>query len=362
MISRRAQLVDASGIRKVFDLAAKLKNPINLSIGQPDFDVPEEFKQKVIKAVKDGKNKYTVTQGIQELRDEIRSFLINRRVNVDDIFISSGVSGGILLSLLAVTDPGDEIIVSDPYFVMYKHLAGLLGLKIKYVDTYPDFKFTAERLDAVISERTKLVFINSPSNPTGCVLNSRELKDLGEVLNKFSPVAIFDEIYSEFDYEKEHGCLSEFYERTVILNGFSKSHAMTGWRIGYAAGPKDIIEQMIKIQQYTFVCSPSIIQYGALGAINGFLNDILKEYRKKRDIVFELLKDKFDVMKPQGAFYIFPKAPDGDGEGFVSRAIKNNVLIIPGSIFSEKDTHFRISFASSLDIIKKGCKILNKLV
>ena len=361
MISRRALSVDASGIRKVFELASQLKDPINFSIGQPDFDVPEEARERAVEAIRKGKNKYTVTQGIPELREEIGDNLRHKNIPFEDVFVTSGVSGGILLSLLAVTDPGDEIVITDPYFVMYRHLANLLGLNIRFIDTYPDFKLTAERLERVLSEKTKMVFINSPSNPTGSVLSSTELKDIASVLERFSPLAVYDEIYSEFDYEKKHGCLSCHYERTLLLNGFSKSHAMTGWRIGYASGPKDIIEQMIKLQQYTFVCSPSMVQYGCLNAVSAFSEEIFRDYRKKRDLAYGLLSEKFQIARPEGAFYIFPEAPGGDGESFVKRAVENNVLIIPGNVFSAKNTHFRLSFATSMEAIEKGCGILNSL-
>lgn len=361
MISKRARAVDASGIRKVFDLAGKLKNPLNLSIGQPDFDVPEEFREKAVSAIRSGKNKYTVTQGIPELREEIRNYLGSRSVEAEDVFITSGVSGGIVLALLAVTDPGDEILIPDPYFVMYKQLGTLFNLKVRFVDTYPDFKMTAERIEKSITKKTKLVFVNSPSNPTGSVLTDGELKEIAGVLKKYSAVAVFDEIYSPFDYEGKNGCLSKFYENTLLLSGFSKTHAMTGWRVGYAAGPKEIIEQMIKIQQYTFVCSPSMVQYGCLGATAPMNRDVLQAYKRKRDLVCSLLKDHFDVNKPEGAFYIFPKAPGGDGDAFVARAVENSVLIIPGSVFSEKKTHFRISFAAPEDVIRKGAEILKSL-
>jgi len=361
MISKRALSVDASGIRKVFDLAASLKNPVNLSIGQPDFDVPEKYREQAVSAIKAGKNKYTVTQGIEPLREEVRSRLKQRGVDVEEVFITSGVSGGILLSLMALTDPGDEVLVPDPYFVMYKHLANLLNLKIKYIDTYPDFQLTAERVEKALTEKTRVIVMNSPSNPTGIVMGDDELKKISEVLKKASPVVIYDEIYSDFDYEKKHGCMSRFYEKTVLLSGFSKSHAMTGWRIGFAAGPKSIIEQMIKLQQYTYVCCPSIVQYGALGAVSDFDPRVFQDYRKKRDLVFGLLEKTFHIQKPQGAFYVFPESPSGDGEAFVRKAIENNVLIIPGNVFSERNTHFRISFAAAEEVIVKGCEILNRL-
>ena len=361
-LSRRALAVDASGIRKVFDLAAKMVDPINLSIGLPDFDVPEIVKRAAIDAIEAGHNRYTQTQGIAPLRERLRKDLSAEfGRDVGEVLITSGVSGGLLLAILATIDPGDEAIFLDPYFVMYKHLLTLVGGKPVIVDSYPDFRFHADRVEKVITAHSKLLILNSPSNPTGIVMTEAEVKSAVELARKHDLLLISDEIYEPFLYDAPRGLPSpaKLDDRTLILRGFSKSHAMTGWRLGYAAGPDAIISQMTKLQQYTFVCAPSPLQYAALAALDVPMDSAVAAYRRKRDLVYDRLSKKFEIAKPQGAFYIFPKAPSGRrGSEFVARAIERNVLMIPGNVFSEQDTHFRISYATSDEKLEQGCEIL----
>jgi aspartate/methionine/tyrosine aminotransferase len=364
-ISKRALAVDASGIRKVFDLAAKMKDPINLSIGLPDFDVPDVVKTAAIEAIKAGHNRYTQTQGIAPLRERLRKDLsteIGR--DVGDVLITSGVSGGLLLAIMATIDPGDEAIFLDPYFVMYKHLLTLVGGKSVIVDSYPDFRFHAERVEKAITPRTKLLILNSPSNPTGVVMTAAEVQAAVEVARKHDLLIVSDEIYEPFLYDSSAALPSpaKLYENTLILRGFSKSHAMTGWRLGYAAGPEAVVSQMTKLQQYTFVCPPSPLQYAALKALDVPMTAAVEAYHRKRDLVFEGLSKKFELVKPGGAFYIFPKAAGtASASDFVTKAIENNVLIIPGNVFSERDTHFRISYATTDEKLRQGIEVLNSL-
>ena len=364
-ISRRAHGVDASGIRKVFDLAAKMKDPINLSIGLPDFDVPDPAKEAAIAAIRSGQNRYTQTQGIAPLRERLRKDLtaeIGR--DLGEVLITSGVSGGLFLAILATIDPGDEAVFLDPYFVMYKHLLALAGGKPVVVDSYPDFRFHPQRVEKAITPRTKLLILNSPSNPTGVVMTEAEVKAAVDVARRHDLLILSDEIYEPFLYDAGRGLPSaaKSYDKTIILRGFSKSHAMTGWRLGYAAGPEAVISQMTKIQQYTYVCAPSAMQHAALAALDIDMTQAVSAYRRKRDLVFERLAKKFEVVKPAGAFYIFPKAPAGrSASDFVTRAIERNVLIIPGNVFSERDTHFRISYATTDEKLAAGCEVLNSL-
>jgi aspartate/methionine/tyrosine aminotransferase len=361
MLARRAGQIDSSGIRKVFDLAQKLQNPINLSIGQPDFDLPPELKEEAKKWIEAGFSKYTVTQGTQELRDKIREKYRKQGIEFEEVMITSGVSGGLVLAALVLFEEGDEVLIPDPYFVMYKHLVNLMGATPVYIDTYPDFRLTVERLEGRVNPRTKALLLNSPSNPTGVSLTEQEQRQIAEFVRKNDLLLIFDEIYESFNYDFPHANIARFYPKTLILHGFSKSHAMTGWRLGFAAGPRQIVSEMIKIQQYSFVCAPSIAQKMGLAALDLPPDRAIEDYRQKRDIIYDGLRDKFNVVKPNGAFYIFPEAPGGDGEEFVREAIRNNVLIIPGNVFSEKNTHFRISFAAEDDVLRQGVKILNSL-
>lgn len=361
-IAERMSKIDASGIRKVFALADKMENPINLSIGQPDYDVDEICKEVAINAIKSGFNSYTQTWGIEELREAVQEYYQTKfGAKVSNVMITCGVTGGLFLALLATVNPEDEVILMDPYFVMYKHLINLLGGKPVLIDTYPDFHLTADKIESAITEKTKILMLNSPSNPTGTVISEEDLTKIAELAKKHKLLVITDEIYEALLYEGKPCTIAGKYDQVLLLNGFSKNAGMTGWRIGYAAGPEDIIQQMNTLQQYTFVCAPSFAQKAAVQALKADMTEKVNAYRKKRDLIYEGLKDTFNVVKPRGAFYIFPEVPGGDGDEFVKKAIENNILIIPGSVFSERKTHIRISYAATDETIKRGVEALNKL-
>jgi aspartate aminotransferase/aminotransferase len=265
---------------------------------------------------------------------------------------------------MSIIDPGDEAIFLDPYFVMYKHLITMAGGKSVIVDSYPDFRFNAERVEKAITAKTKLLILGSPCNPTGIVMTQQEILAAVNLAKKHNLLIISDEIYEPFLYDSTNGLESaaRYYDSTIVLRGFSKSHAMTGWRLGYAVGPEAIIAQMTKLQQYTFVCAPSPLQIAALTALDISMRPAVEAYRLKRDLVYETLLSKFEIQRPQGAFYIFPHAPAGQtATQFVAKAIERNVLIIPGNVFSERDTHFRISYATSDEKLLEGCEILCEL-
>lgn len=370
LISDRLLAIDASGIRKVFDLAAKIKDPINLSIGQPDFDVPESIKQSAIDAINAGHNRYTQTQGIAELRNAVvkkfqHEFSHDGRWNEPASLITSGVSGGLLLAIMTCVGPGDEVLIGDPYFVMYKHLVTLAGGKAKFIDTYPDFQLTPARVEPHITDRTKLLILGSPSNPTGVVTQPAVMKQLVELCEQSGILLVSDEIYDEFCYAKVQGRApspASFSENLLVLRGFSKTYGMTGWRLGYAVGPTPLIEQMTKLQQYTFVCAPSMVQDAGVAALDVDMSGHVAAYQRKRDRVVAMLKDRFELTVPEGAFYAFPKVPTGEtATQFVERAIAKKLLIIPGNVFSERDTHFRISYACEDAMLERGLEILNEL-
>jgi aspartate aminotransferase/aminotransferase len=366
IIAERAKAIDASGIRKVFDLAATMKDPINLSIGQPDFDVPDAIKQRAIEAIENGRNRYTPTQGIADLVEPVR-----RQVEHDTgwkqpgVMILSGTSGGIMLAMFACLNPGDEVIFLDPYFVMYKHLPKLVGAIPISVDSYPDFRLNAKTIEAAVTSRSRMLVICSPNNPTGVAYTTAELEAVADVARRHGLVVLSDEIYDAFCYQPHVSIAPMLPDQCILLKGYSKTYAMTGWRLGYGAGPKPIIDQMIKLQQYTFVCAPSPAQYAALELLHSHTVDMrshIDEYRRRRDRMIEGLGDLYPAGDPQGAFYIFARAPGSwSGSELVRRAISKNVLLIPGSVFSDRDTHFRISYAASRDHIEKGIAVLRDL-
>jgi len=377
MISDRAQGIDASGIRRAFDLAATLEDPINLSIGQPDFDVPESIRQKACDAIEAGLNKYTQTQGVGVLRERIAKSLSEEFPATyggeefpDDtgILITAGVSGGLVLTMLALINPGDEVLVPDPYFVMYKHLVTLAGGKCVYIDTYPDFQVTAERIEPLITDRTKLVLFNSPSNPTGVVSPPEVCASVAKLCEERGVLLLSDEIYDAFCYEKFGQSMLASPATTtrnlLLLRGFSKTYAMTGWRLGYAVGPRVLIEQMTKLQQYSFVCAPSMAQAAGVSALDFDVSTYVEQYRVKRDMVVDKLSPHYELTLPNGAFYAFPKVPEHLGltaTQFIEKAISKNVIIIPGNVFSQRDTHFRLSYACSPEKLEQGLDVLVEL-
>ena len=366
ILADRTAQIDASGIRKVFALGASLEDPVNFSIGQPDFDVPDELKEEAIRAIQAGQNSYSQTAGDVVLNRRIAERVANEYGwNDPSVLVVSGVSGGLLLAFMALVNPGDEVIIPDPYFVMYKHLVNLLGGKCVFVDSYPDFELPVERIAEAITDKTKMIILNSPCNPTGKVYSTEQVKAMAEVAAEKDVLVMTDEIYEKFCYDGECPSIAKYYEKSLVLHGFSKSHAMTGWRLGYVAAHPclgDVIEEMTKIQQYTFVCAPTPFQQAALAALDHDVSDLVDGYRRKRDLLYDGLSDKFELVKPGGAFYAFIKAPGDTGATeFVERAIANNVLIIPGNVFSERDTHFRISYATTDEKIRQGVEILRSL-
>ncbi len=365
MIANRTKLIDASGIRKVFALAGELEDPVNFSIGQPDFDVPEAVKEAAIEAIREGQNKYSQTAGDAVLKEKIGEQVKNEFGWTEPaVLVSSGVSGGLLLAFMALIDPGDEVILADPYFVINKHLINMLGGRCVFVDSYPDFRLPVQAIAAAITDKTKMIIVNSPSNPTGVVYSEQEIKALAKVAEEKDVLVMSDEIYEKFCYDGQCGSIAKYYEKTLLLRGFSKSYAMTGWRMGYVAANESlraVVEEMTKVQQYTFVCAPTPFQKAAIAAMDYDVSDLVDAYRRKRDLLYEGLRDKFELVRPGGAFYAFIRAPGNNATEFVEKAIKNNVLIIPGNVFSERDTHFRISYATSDVKISQGVEILRGL-
>lgn len=363
LVASRMSLMDSSGIRKVFDLAKSLKDPINLSIGQPDFDVPATVCDAAIEAIRSGHNKYTVTQGIQELRDAALAVEKQQSgITHDSIFITNGVTAGVLLACMALLDPGDKVAIPDPYFVVYKHLSRIVGAEPIYVDTYPNFRVTADRLDAAGAAEAKVLFLNSPCNPTGMTAQQDDLKAIATWAGENNVFIVTDEIYRAFCYDSDFHSIAEHTDDVLLMNGFSKWPAMTGWRLSYCVGPAPIIAEMTKLQQFSFVCAPSMVQHAGIKALQEPSGPYVDAYRRKRDIIYEGLRNRFDIHRSSGAFYAFVRAPDGDGDAFCREALDRNLLIIPGSVFSEKKTHFRISFAAPDETLAKGVDVLNSMV
>lgn len=363
-IANRVQDVRASGIREVFDRAARLDEPINLSIGQPSFDVPERVKKEAARAMERGDNQYTGTRGLPELRNRINRDLRERTgTEPEGTMVTAGVSGGLVLALLALVDRGDHVIVPDPYFVSYKQLCHLIEAKPVTVDTYPDFKLTPEQLEKRVTPDTSCLLFNNPVNPTGVAYEREEVEAIAEVCRAHDLSIISDEIYSRFRYDsKQYSMLSEAPDRSVVLEGFSKTYGMPGWRVGWAAGPEHVMDEMVKLQQFSFVCAHTPSQHACITALGVDMQEQIDRYRDRRDLLCRELDEAFHRIKPGGAFYLFPEVPgDLSGTAFVEKALDRGLMIVPGSVFSEKDTHFRISYAVEEEELQRGIEQLNTL-
>ena len=335
-LADRTKLIELSGIRRVFELGKSLKDPVNLSIGQPHFDVPEPIKAAAKAAIDSGQNGYTVTQGIPELREKLLADAKARFPHLDhskrDVLVTSGTSGGLLLALLAIVNPGDEVITPDPYFVAYPHMITLAGGRMVPVDTYPDFRVNPDKLKAAITPRTKAVLLSTPSNPTGAIIDPTTLKAVADLCRDRGLVLLSDEIYRAFHYDALSASPATHDGNVLVLEGFGKTYGITGWRLGWVHGPNRLVNEMAKLQQFTYVCAPSMVQAGGVAALDFDASGIVADYRRKRDLLVEGLADLYEFENPGGAFYLFAKTPWGTGTQFVAEAIRNNLLIIPGSV------------------------------
>ncbi|MBX3473165.1 MAG: pyridoxal phosphate-dependent aminotransferase [Planctomycetes bacterium] len=362
--SERLKGIRPSGIRKFFELGLSMKNPIDLSIGQAHFDAPDVVKQAAQKAIAEGRNRYTVTQGIPELREALRARYAARfgDISGEDIMVTCGVSGGLMLSFLAMLNPGDEILIPDPYFIMYKHLATMVGASTATYDIYPDFRPTAERVRARITPRTRLIIVNSPSNPTGYAMTPDEAKGLAKLSDETGIPLVSDEIYEDFMFAPRHVSPREFTRNCIVLSGASKSLGMPGWRIGWMLAPRELSEKMYSLQQFSFVCAPAPLQWGALAGMGLDFSAHRQDYLRKRDLVFEGLRENYRAVKPTGSFYLFPELPNGmEMERFIEACIKRELLLVPGTACSDRATHFRLCFAASDEKLHKAVAILNEI-
>ncbi len=390
LLSDRARAIDASGIRRVFELAAGLKDPINLSIGQPDFHVPDTLKKAAVDAINHDQNGYTLTQGTPALRERIAAYLkhdtgwdcaLKPDAPGPGLLVTSGTSGALLLAFMSLLGPGDEVLIPDPYFVSYPELATMCGARAVLCDTYPDFRMTADRVEPLLTDRTKAVLYCSPSNPAGVALREDEVRDLLELCRSRGVLLIADEIYDEFAFRAARtqptagdparlrcpspARLAGSEDDVLLIRGFGKTYGCTGWRLGYAAGPAPVIGAMAKLQQYTFVCAPSPLQAAAMAAIETDMHATVERFERRRSMVVGMLSTVTDLAEPDGAFYAFVRVPDRlgmTGSAFFEKCLEREVLVIPGKIFSSRDTHFRLSFATPDEKLKRGLEIIASLM
>ncbi len=397
LISRRAELVEESGIRRVFEEARDVSDPINLSIGQPDFKVPDAVKHAAADAIMRDQNGYSSNRGLDSLVAALATHLewdLGWRVSPTpkpqsgqaSVFVTSGTSGALCLAALCLLDAGDEIIIPDPYFVLYPPLAQMAGARAVLCDTYPDFRMTAARVEPLITPRTKAVLLNSPGNPCGVVMSERECRDLLDLCKRKNVLLVSDEIYDEFTFSE---CLTQpaagsskamrcpsparvvggtpdgEQESCLVVRGFGKTYGCTGWRLGYCAGPPALIDRMVKLQMHLYICAPTPLQLGAQEALKAPPADFVADYQKRRDRVCQVLGKVTEVVTPGGAFYAFVKVPERmkmTATEFKNLAKGRRVLIVPSSAFGNRDTHFRLSFATPPAKLEEGLAILADLM
>ncbi len=378
-VSERIASVPPSGIRRFFDIAATMEDVISLGIGEPDFTTPEPILQAGIEALRRGETHYTSNSGLMELRRAIAEHLdrlYGQTYNpASEILITVGVSEALYLACAATLDPGDEVIIPEPCFVSYAPEVVFAGGVPVMVPTSPEnnWQVTAEAIEAAVTPKTKALLLGYPSNPTGAVMSRERLNEIATVVKRHNLLVISDELYDRLVYDTQHVCfpsLPGMYSRTILLMGFSKAYAMTGWRIGWAAGPAEIMEMMRRVHQYTIMCAPTVAQYAALVAIKEgepFVEEMRQEYdRRRRLIVGGLNEIGLTCVEPKGAFYAFPSiAVTGmDENTFAEKLLQEErVAVVPGSAFGPSGKGYvRCSYATAYEKIEEALERMRRFV
>ena len=370
-LSKTITTIQPSGIRKFFDIVSEMKDAISLGVGEPDFDTPWHIRDEGIYSLEKGKTFYTSNAGLKELKIEISNYL-KRRCNIKydyekEVLVTVGGSEAIDIAMRAMLDPGDEVLIPQPSYVSYVPCATLANGTPVIIELKAEneFRLTAEQLEAAITPKSKLLVLPFPNNPTGAVMERKDLEAIAEVIKKHDLFVLSDEIYSELTYLDEHvsiASLPGMKERTILINGFSKAYAMTGWRLGYACGPEVIISQMTKIHQFAIMCAPTTSQYAAVEALKNGDDDVAmmrEEYNQRRRYLVHRFKEMgLECFEPFGAFYIFPSIKEFGmtSDEFATKLLNSKkIAVVPGTAFGECGEGFlRISYAYSLDDLKEA--------
>lgn len=371
--------IKPSGIRKFFDIVAEKKDVISLGVGEPDFDTPWHIRDEGIYAFERGRTFYTSNSGLKELRQEICNYLHRKfRLTYEplgEVLVTVGGSEAIDLAFRALINDGDEVIIPEPCYVSYKPCAILANAKPVIIDLKAenDFRLTADELKNAITDKTKLLVLAFPNNPTGAVMTRKDLEEIAKVVIEKDIYVVSDEIYAELTYSGQHTSIAEIdgmRDRTIVINGFSKAYAMTGWRLGYACGPKEIIQQMTKIHQFAIMCAPTVSQYAAVEALkngDGDIDMMREAYNQRRRFLLNSFKEMgISCFEPFGAFYVFPciKKFGMTSEEFAMKFLEEeNVAVVPGTAFGDSGEGFlRISYAYSIDNLKVAMEKLKNFI
>ena len=378
-LSNTIESIPPSGIRKFFDIVNEMKDAISLGVGEPDFDTPWHIRDEGIYSLEKGRTFYTSNSGIKELKIEICEYL-KRRFDIsydyeNEVMVTVGGSEAIDIALRAMLNPGDEVLIPQPSYVSYKPstiLAGGVPVPIR-LEEKDQFRLTRQKLEEMITPKTKILILPFPNNPTGSVMEARDLIGIAKVVEEHDLFVISDEIYAELTYQGQHCTIAAFpgmKERTVLINGFSKSYAMTGWRLGYACAPDTILKQMLKIHQFAIMCAPTTSQYAAVEALKNGDEDVARmreAYDQRRRFLVKALRDMgFDCYEPQGAFYVFPniKRFGMTSDEFALKLLEEEkVAVVPGTAFGDcGEGYLRISYAYSLQDLKRALERLERFV
>lgn len=378
-ISQTVQNIKPSGIRKFFDIVSEMKDAISLGVGEPDFETPWHIRDEGIYALEKGKTFYTSNSGLKNLRTEICNYM-ERKQNIKydplcEVIVTVGGSEAIDIGLRAMINPTDEVIIPQPSYVSYEPCAVLAGAKPVIIDLKAEneFRLTPEELENAITDKTKVLILPFPNNPTGSIMDREDLEKIAKVIIEKDIFVMSDEIYSELTYNGKHVSIASIdgmQERTLLINGFSKSYAMTGWRLGYACGPEPVIKQMTKIHQFVIMCAPTVSQYAAIEALRRGDEDITvmqRAYNLRRRFLLQRFKEMgLECFEPYGAFYVFPciKEFGMTSEEFATRLLKEEkVAAVPGTAFGQSGEGFlRISYAYSMDNLKEAIDRMEKFI
>lgn len=371
--------IKPSGIRKFFDIVSEMDDAISLGVGEPDFDTPWHIRDEGIYSLEKGRTFYTSNAGLKELKEEISSYL-SRRIQVEydpkgEILVTVGGSEGIDIAMRAMLNPGEEVLIPQPSYVSYEPCAILAGGKPVIIElkVENEFRLTAQELREAVTDKTKILVLPFPNNPTGAIMEKEDLEAIAEVIREKDIFVLSDEIYSELSYKGDHvsiASLPGMRERTILINGFSKSYAMTGWRLGYACGPREILKQMLKIHQYAIMCAPTTSQYAAVEALRNGDEDVARmreAYDQRRRYLMHAFREMgLECFEPYGAFYVFPciKEFGMTSEEFANRFLQEEkVAVVPGTAFGDCGEGFlRISYAYSLENLKTALGKLKSFV
>ncbi len=363
----RLKDIELSQIRKMFEMARA--DAINLGLGEPDFDTPWHIREAVIEALKEGFTHYTPNQGIMELREALADKLKkenNIQAHPEEIIVTVGASEALFMSMQALINPADEVLIPDPGFLTYEAIVKICeGKPIPVpLKAENDYAMTLDDVEELITPKTKAIILNSPSNPTGSVMEKEEIKGIAQFSQDKGIYLISDEVYEKIIYGVKHYSPGEFSDKTITINGFSKTYAMTGFRIGYTTASQDLIDEMLKVHQYNTACATSISQRGALSALEGpqdSVEEMRSEFKRRRDLMVTRLKEMgWEFNTPQGAFYIFPQV--SDSQKVVNQALENKVVMVPGAAFGQHgENHVRMSYANAYEELETALDRLENI-